>query len=400
MAQHEAAVLLSVASGDDERVVHNRVGKIAAVSAAMLMAVVATAAATTMITVRIAMPRDSRSIQKKDEFLVVKPAYEDCATKPSEDCLAPRCCGVSGYNCFKLLGNKGRCMKECTPGGSNGTCEGVAPHMSKVVEHPGLSLYCFAVYVQDTGNDKPNYELGLLQGQHDKSVGIFSCAEWAVFSDVVVPLGAAGATSDTTTQVEDVKSDWHLMKRKGPDNWINTGMFVQVWSAMKKAGHYKHHNWVIKADADAVFFPAKLATVLSSVGVPPQGVYMENCRYVDWGYFGNLEVFSQQAFTTLVYSLEECYTAVPWKIGVHGGKYGPMGEDLFAQKCMDLKKVSKEEMFELTTDGACPSDRPAGQEKNKKYIPNCAGTSTPSIHPFKKPTDWFKCHEEAQDAMP
>merc|ERR1711997_711248 len=59
--------------------------------------------------------------------------------------------------------------------------------------------------------------------------------------------------------------------------------------------------------------------------------------------------------------------------------------DLFAQKCMDLIGVSKQENFELTTDGACPADRPKDDAKNKKFVPNCAGVSSPSIHPSKRP---------------
>jgi len=326
----------------------------------------------------------------------VKPAFEDCASKGSENCLEPRCCGASGYNCFKVSPSMGRCMRACTPGGKNGTCEGVAPHVRPAVEMPGLSLFCFSAYTENTGSTKTSYELQLLQGQYSRKAGIFSCAEHAVYSDVVVPLGG----DDMTVAVHDVKSDFHLMKRKSAGTWVNTGMFVQVWSAIRDAGHYQNHNWVIKADADAVFFPLKLMNVLRPVAVPAEGLYMENCKYVNWGYFGNLEVFSKQAFTTLVGSLEECYTTLPWKVGALEGKFGPMGEDLFAQKCMDLMGVGKQEMFELTTDGACPADRPKGQEKNKKYTPTCAGTSTPSIHPFKKPAAYFKCMDEAASAWP
>jgi hypothetical protein len=397
MAYIEGSALLpdEVVSGDEIRPASGRFGKVALVSAAALMAVVATAVATAAYTTKV-MIGSTGLIQEQDEMTVVKPAYENCASKPKDDCLIPRCCGQSGYNCFKVKGNKGRCMRECTSGGSNGTCEGVAPHMSQVVEHPGLSLFCFAVYTKNTGSEKPSSELTLLQGQYERGVSIFSCAEWSVYSDVVVPLGG----NDVTKQVFDVKKDWHLMKRKIQGTWINTGMFVQVWKAIQDEGHYKNHNWVIKADADAVFFPHKLEKVLTPVGVPSQGVYMENCKFVDWGYFGNLEVFSKQAFETLVLSVDECYDALPWKVGVKDGKWGPMGEDLFAQKCMDMKNVAKAEMFELTTDGACESDRPEGQRKNKKWEPTCAGTSTPSIHPFKKPDMYFKCLEEAKDAMP
>merc|ERR1712051_519168 len=103
------------------------------------------------------------------------------------------------------------------------------------------------------------------------------------------------------------------------------------------------------------------------------------------GYFGNLEVFSKQAFKSLLSNMDTCYEQLPWKVGVHDGKYGPMGEDLFAQKCMDSINVGRQENFGLSTDGACEADRPEGHKKNKKYIPNCNGVSTPPIHPFKKP---------------
>jgi len=266
--------------------------------------------------------------------------------------------------------------------------------MKQVVEQPGGSLFCFAVYTENTGSTKPSSELELLKLQHKRKASLFSCAEWAVYSDVVADLG----DGDMTTKVDDVKGDFHLMKRKEAKTWINTGMFNRVWTAIHETGHYKNHNWVIKVDADAVFFPHKLLKVLRDVPVPTEGVYLENCKFVDWGYFGNLEVFSKQAFETLVTNLDRCYSEVPWKVGVHGGKYGPMGEDLFAQKCMDLLEVGREENFGLTTDGACEADRPEGEEKNKMYIPTCAGTSTPSIHPFKKPEAYKKCLEEAADA--
>jgi len=241
---------------------------------------------------------------------------------------------------------------------------------------------------------KKSYELELLQQSYEKGASLFSCAEWRVYSDVVAPLGG----DDMTIKVDDVKGDFHILRRKETKSWVNSGLFAQVWTAIKNEGHYLNHNWIIKVDADAVFFPYKLANVLMDTHVPAEGLYMENCKYVDWGYFGNLEVFSKQAFSTLTDNVEHCYTALDWKVGVHGGKYGAMGEDLFAQKCMDLMGVGKVENFDLTTDGACEADRPSAQRKNKKYVPDCAGVTTPSIHPFKKPAAWLKCWEEAVSA--
>merc|ERR1712156_58156 len=109
------------------------------------------------VTLRVALPGDVRAAQGLDE-MVIKPAYESCA-KATEDCLEPRCCASSGYSCFKTSSGKGRCMKECTPGGLNGTCEGVAPHMREVAASPGGSLFCFSCYTANTGSEKVSHEL-------------------------------------------------------------------------------------------------------------------------------------------------------------------------------------------------------------------------------------------------
>merc|ERR1712039_1111886 len=120
---------------------------------------------------------------------------------------------------------------------------------------------------------------------------------------------------------------------------------------------------------------------------------LQNCEYVDYGFFGNLEVISGKAFGVLVGNLDTCYTEVDWKVGVKGGKYGPMGEDLFAEVCMSKNGVHKVEAFDVTTDGACPAKRPKDQAKNKKWHSDCK-VKTPAMHPFKKPKDWFECFDQ------
>jgi len=273
-------------------------------------------------------------------------------------------------------------------------CEAVAPHVKPVAEWPGLSFLCFSVYTYNTGSTKRSTELELLQEQARRRVSIFQCAESVVYSDVEVFI----APGLSTIKVEDVKNDFHFAKRKSTGNWVNTGMFIQIWKKMGEARHWSNHNYVVKVDPDAVFFPSKLYDKLLHRPVTAQGVYYENCKYVDYGLFGNLEVFSKVAFGTLLANLDTCYTEVPWKIGIKSGKYGPMGEDLFAQICMDSKGVTKVEAWDLTTDGACEADRPEDQKKNKKYQPTCVGTTTATIHPFKDPKEYFACMEAADQS--
>merc|ERR550532_2050940 len=212
----DSEILLAV-EAPERHGVFGRYSKVVALTSALLAAVVA-AAATSVVTIRAVLPHgDTRSITGLDGMMVVKPAYENCA-QAKDNCLITRCCAPAGYNCFKTSQGTGKCMRACTPGGLNGTCEGVAPHMKPVVEQPGGSLFCFAVYTEDTGSSKPNHELELLKMQKENSASLFSCAEWAVFGDVEAPLGGGAMTIKV-----DIKGDFHLMKRKEAKTWVNTG---------------------------------------------------------------------------------------------------------------------------------------------------------------------------------
>jgi len=340
-------------------------------------------------------PASAEGMQQLTQ-IIAKPKRGSCS-KHNEDCFATGCCSVVGYNCFTTKPGKAQCLKNCTPS-STQSCtqpQGIMEHILQDAVFKRASLYCFSVYTKDTGNTKPSYELDILKHQHANSIGIFACDQSDVFSDVAVEVGPGLQT----IQVHDVEGDFHFAKRKVSKSWVNTGMFTQVWKAIASGSKYRSVDWVAKVDADAVFVPNRLRKMLSGQRVPDAGVYLENCKYVDYGYFGNLEVFSQVAFQTLLQNIDHCKASLNWKTGIKNGKYGPMGEDLFAQTCLDQVGVRRIEAFHITTDGACPADRPAGQEKNKKWKPECSWVSTPAMHPFKKLPDWINCHEATLSAF-
>jgi len=359
--------------------------------AAASVALVLAGAATVGRSAFASHPSGAASVQDSVGFQAMMsytPPREQCS-KATEDCMATGCCAMSGAKCYKVAG-KGKCMKKC-PG-----CETVAPHEVTVAKFPGLSFFCFESYTNNTGSTKKSYELELIKMQKEKGVSIFRCSEQAVYSDVEVMI----APGLYTIKVEDVKGDWHFAKRKLTGAWINTGMFFQIWKKIAAAGAYKRHDWTIKVDADAVFFPNKLYEHLRGAPVPAEGCYYENCKFVDDGYFGNLEVFSTTAFQIFTDNMDSCYTELPWKVGVKNGKFGPMGEDLFAQKCMDKHGVKKVDGFMLTRDGMCEADRPESEKDNKMWQPPCDGATTATIHPLKKPEAWIKCLGEADQFMP
>jgi len=218
-----------------------------------------------------------------------------------------------------------------------------------VKSHSSLDakLYCFTAYTKVTGTTKQSFELELLQGQYERKTSLFACDFNKVFSDIDAQVGA----DYPTTKVSDVDGDFHLIKRKTVGSWVNTGLFKQIWKMVAATAEVKMADWVVKVDADAVFLPHRLKGMLQGHPLTYAGIYLENCKSVQYGFFGNLEVFSAEAFNTLVANIESCSQRIDW---VKGTKWGPIGEDLFAQMCMDDNSVSKVAGFDVTTDGACP----------------------------------------------
>jgi len=304
---------------------------------------------------------------------------------------------VVGYTCYATKPGRASCLKNCTPSASQ-VCDQPQSIMNPILQDATFrsdTLYCFAVYTLNTGTTKPSHELEILRYGYSNNIGMFTCDQYDVFSDAHVEVGPGLST----IQVHDVEGDWHFAKRKVSGAWVNTGMFTQVWKAVAQNGKFWKAAWTAKVDADAVFVPSRLRTWFRKQRVPDAGIYLENCKFVDYGYFGNLEVYSQAAFGALLFNIDMCKATLNWKVGVKGGIYGPMGEDLFAQQCLDKLGVRRAEAFDITTDGACPADRPHSERKNKKWKPNCAKASTAAMHPFKKLDEWISCHWATVDAF-
>jgi len=258
----------------------------------------------------------------------------------------------------------------------------------------GQSLYCFSVYTKETGSKKVNTEPQLLALQSKLRASIFACEQWDVFSDVAVPVGQSGYV---TIQVHDTHGEFHQVKRKSADgdgSWVNWGIFYQVWLKVRDVGKWEVTDYTVKVDPDAVFVPQRLRNYLAwKKGDSPHGVYFENCKNVQYGFFGNVEIISNTATKVLTQYLENCHAEfAPCANDGCDWKYGAWGEDVFVQRCMDHHYVDKVEAFDVTTDGACEADRPEGEKKNKKWhVEDCSQVKTVAAHPFKKPKEYLKC---------
>jgi len=325
----------------------------------------------------------------------VVPPREECA-KTTENCLSQKCCKTTGYQCYQVKPDYASCMKTCTPG-VDGTClleANFAASKRSTISQTANTMYCFSFYTADTGSTKPSYELDLLRTQLFLGASIFGCEAYRVYSDVEAWL-APGKVN--TIKVEDVDGDFHFAKRKRVGSWVNAPMFIAAWKKIQEEGLWQDKDWVVKADVDAVFLPSRLRTYLEKVEVTNNGIYLENCKYVNFGFFGSLAVMSHDAAATYIKNLDTCKQELNYK-GASDKATGmqPWGEDLFAQRCMDISGVDKVSAFDINTDANCAMWRPEGEKKNRKWLPDCATARTPAMHHFKTPKLYFDCLKATQ----
>jgi len=316
----------------------------------------------------------------------------DLCSTIKDNCMTTKCCKASSHKCIKKSETEAKCAPYCP---SNGPCTVLTQALDFDTKER-TSLYCFTVYVEDDGSPKKSYDKELLSGAYERKASIFGCDAYAVYSDVETSLGGL-----TTNKLEDVDGDWKFAKRKLTGQWVNTGIYYQAWKAIRAAGVYSSFDWTIKADADAVFFPKKLVSRIHLLPVPPQGAFLQNCPEVDYGFFGSLEVISKSAFSIFLANLETCKTKTvsDWKVGVKKGKYGPMGEDLFAQICMQKNGVAMLDAFDISSDGLCKAKKPLDQKKTLWWHADCSNTYAPAIHPVRHPDEYFSCLEAAAPLM-
>lgn len=115
-------------------------------------------------------------------------------------------------------------------------------------------LYCFTLVLPF------GYEPGLLAKQKERAVGIFACDGYDVFSNTSQLLDDTGSPFPVAVKTVDCSlsvpygGKWHTA--------LNTGVFNRLWEEVVQQGTYLNFDWIVKADADTVFFPDRLVEVL------------------------------------------------------------------------------------------------------------------------------------------
>jgi hypothetical protein len=187
------------------------------------------------------------------------------------------------------------------------------------VSSKSASLFCFAILASAA-------EEKLVKVQEDTSTGIFACDEWGKFT----------SNSSVGHEGEPALPSWTL-----------TDTFIAAWKLLKEDGRYTSHDYVVKLDVDAVFFPDRLRTWLSSNEPPGKSVYIRSCVDSPNGLQGALEVFSTQAVNKYLDDIDKCREELD---------YSRWGEEVFTQQCMDRNSVIAWNFEDLLCDEECDCD--------------------------------------------
>jgi len=222
---------------------------------------------------------------------------------------------------------------------------------------PG-SLYCLAL-MQPQG-----YERTLLKMQHTERVSLFACEEQAILSNAIIEVAPGVRT-------KVIESDLKCEVGGDSGTALNAGIFVAFWRKVIESGRFRFHDWTIKVDPDAVFFPDRLRGRLHEVAEGENGTYINNCKY---GMHGPIEVFSRNVIELYGTKYMECERKL-WFAYTH------WGEDMYMDQCLEkVLGVDRVDDFSLICEDHC--DCP-------EYV-DCQSGAV-AFHPFKTVPSYRQC---------
>lgn len=248
-----------------------------------------------------------------------------------------------------------------------GPAENVTLQAARVAH---VTLYCFALMLPGS------YEQGLLAFQYKSRVSLFGCDAYAVYSNRAIEV-AKGLVSGV------VDSDLKCKKGGEFGTALNLPIFLAVWKEVVEDATFLKHDWTVKVDPDAVFFPERLRGIVAMHPETEKGVYLNNCKY---GLHGPLEVFSRNAVVTWSGGSKQC-TDHFWKLCNGDCMWG---EDLFIDQCLfKVLDVGRQNDYRLLVEDHC--DPPDDWEQ-------CRDFTSVAFHPFKNVTGYRGCLDNATGA--
>jgi hypothetical protein len=223
-----------------------------------------------------------------------------------------------------------------------------------------------------------SYEVKLIKKQHEVGISIFGCDEHTVFSNrpVAYAPGHVSSVVDTNLTCE-IGGEFRTA--------MNAAIFQVVWRKVISDARFRYHDWTVKVDPDSVFFPERLRRTLVErfEQVPPNGVYLNNCKF---GLHGPLEVLSRVAVMRWAAGMDGC--EAHFRREACEGKPCPWGEDLSMDQCMwKILKVERVNVSSLLNEAHCES-------ADWEY---CSAGDV-AFHPFKTVEHYWRCLRNATTA--
>mmetsp|Transcript_85956 Transcript_85956/g.179709 ORF Transcript_85956/g.179709 Transcript_85956/m.179709 type:complete len:403 (-) Transcript_85956:37-1245(-) len=258
----------------------------------------------------------------------------------------------------------------------------------------GPTLFCFAL-VTPRGK-----EFELMNMLLQRSMGPFSCDGYNIYSNETLALGTNPSTglSLMTTSIGEGSLDCILGSRWATA--LNTEVFARVWRAVNADGQYVNYDWSLKVDADCVFVPQRLRSIL--IGIDPfTPAYLENCKY---GLHGPIEVVNRLGMRAFLVGQHDCadiyhaaITQKPVMFSPYLHDHKPpagvwvadsldhgFGEDEYLRRCFEQLKVKKINAHGMLAEEAC-----------KTHVDTCTSKEVVAFHPFKDSASYLQCMHEA-----
>lgn len=141
------------------------------------------------------------------------------------------------------------------------------------------SMFCFSIVLPS------DHDIALVRWQHQQKVSIFRCKEAAVFTNATLELSGVA--------VHILDSEIGCRHGVGADWSFNAWMFIGIWRAVVEHGRWQDHDWTVKVDTNAVFFPERLGFILDRHN---RTSYLTSCKV---GLHAPVQVLSRDAVAVL-----------------------------------------------------------------------------------------------------
>lgn len=162
-------------------------------------------------------------------------------------------------------------------------------------------------------------------------------------------------TEESRAMAQNIKSAGKSICRcdqytfvNAPDGTATSGVepYLKAWQLVRDQEFWGQHDWTVKADLEAVFFPSRLRMHVAELRSPRKALYLRNRDTI--GHLdGSLEVLSQSATRLLLLRMETC-----GELAKHLGR-----EDAWLVDCLEFIGVDYMIDYLLLGDGVSDCDR-------------------------------------------